>query len=405
MKLVSSLGRDFEVQASATKIARPVFPFILLNILALLRIRMSFDRMAPDPGFWFLQQVHEESFLHVFSNQDGFLHIAPRLCYEVVNLFPIEQQAMAGSIGMQLIFGSVATLVFFVLRIESRSFLLSLLGSLIVVTVPAAGESTVGNLGSVKWPLTILLVFVLSSQKTMRHYLKFSVACAILVGLSQPYSALLILPSIVQRFVGKKGGSLNKAEWCIVITTVVQLASWSSSGVALQKYGEPTYFAWTGMGIFWYSVWLVPTFTGLFVLFLSCLNQRSTGNKFGFEVRLASSAVLLAVAAYAQLGIKDSSAVAPQAVSLVALFLTICRAGGWIGSRARRFITGFFLVLVLIASLKWFNASWYLASGPTWSSEIRRARSMCLQDGIDVVTVKQFMGDTNLECSQVLNGR
>jgi hypothetical protein len=405
MKLVSNRMRCFLIQASASKVAKPALLIILLNTLALLRIRMSFDRMAPDPGFWFLQQVYEENFLHVFSNQDGFLHIAPRLCYEVVSLFPIEKQAVAGSVGMQLIFGSVATLVFFVLRIETRSFLLSLLGSLIVVTVPAAGESTVGNLGSVKWPLTILLVFVLSSQTTMRRFQKLSIACALLVGLSQPYSVLFILPSIFKRFVARNALSFAKAEWCILLTTVVQLATWITSGVALQKYGEPTYFAWTGMGIFWYSVWLVPTLTGLFVLLLSYLNKRLPGSFFRFEVRLASSAVLLAVASYVQLGIKDSSAVAPQAVSLVALFLTVQGIGDWVGSNARRLLTAFFLVLVMIASLKWFNASWYLTSGPTWSSEIERTRSMCLQDGVDVVTIKQFMGDTTLDCAQVLNGR
>ncbi len=405
MKFVSDRVRSFSTRASGSKVKIPTLLLILLNALALLRIRQSFDRMAPDPGFWFLQQVHDENIFHIFSNQDGFLHVAPRLCYEVVSLFPIEMQALAGSVGMQLIFGSVATLVFFVLRIETQSFFLSLLGSLIVVTVPAAGESTVGNLGSVKWPLTILLVFVLSSQTTMQRYMKLSIVCAILVGLSQPYSVLIILPVIFKRFFSKNARSLSKAEWCILLTTALQIINWIVSGVALQKYGAPTYFAWSGMGIFWYSVWLMPTLTGLSVLLLSYVNQKLDGGNFLFEVRLALSAVLLAVVSYLQLGIKDSSAVAPQAVSLVALFLSVHRIGDWVGSNARRLLTGFFLVLVMVASLKWFNASWYLTSGPTWSSEIERTRSICLQDGVDIVTIKQFMGDTTLDCSQVLNER
>lgn len=382
----------------------PITTLAFFVSLALLRIRNSFDRMAPDPGYWFLEQVHENNFLHVFSNQDGFLHVAPRLCFEFVSLFPIQYQAIVGTVGMQFIFGGVAATVFFIIRSETNKFWLSLFGALMVVAVPAAGESTVGNLGSVKWPLTILLVFVLASTKTMLGYTKLSVVCAILVGLSQPYSILLILPAFINRYRSKSKKSFSQAEWSVVFTWFVQLTVWLTSGVTLQKYGEPTYFAWPGMGVFWYSIWITPTLTGMCVfLFLYLLHRRGISG-YEFELRLASATVLLAVVTYLQLGIKDSSAVAPQAVSWVALLLIIYKVGGLFGKQIQSFLIAALLVLVLTAAVKWFGASWFLTSGPTWSSEIERARALCLQDGIDNVVVKQFMSDATFECEQILEG-
>lgn len=378
--------------------------FAFFVSVGLLRIRNSFDRMAPDPGFWFLEQVRENNFLHVFSNQDGFLHVAPRLCFEFVSLFSIQYQAIVGTVGMQIIFGGVAASVFFIIRSETHKFWLSLFGALMVVAVPAAGESTVGNLGSVKWPLTILLVFVLGSTKTMLSYTKLSVACAILVGLSQPYSILLTLPAFINRYRSKSKKSLSPPELCVVFTGFVQLTVWLTSGVTLQKYGEPTYFAWPGMGVFWYSIWITPTLAGMCVFVFLYLLHRRRISDFEFELRLASATVLLAVVAYLQLGIKDSTSVAPQAVSWVALLLTIYKVGGLFGKQIQRFSTAVLLIFVLSAAVKWFGASWFLTSGPTWSSEIRRARALCLQGGLDNVVVKQFMSDATFDCGQILEG-
>lgn len=404
MKFVSPSVRNLLERILTLRQLRSIAIFTFFVSLALLRIRNSFDRMAPDPGFWFLEQVRENNFLHVFSNQDGFLHVAPRLCFEFVSLFPIQYQAIAGTVGMQFIFGGVAATVFFIIRIETQKFWLSLFGALMVVGVPAAGESTVGNLGSVKWPLTILLVFVLASTKTMLSYTKLSVACAIFVGLSQPYSILLTLPALINRYGSKPRKSLSRPEWCVVFTGLVQLSVWFISGVTLQKYGEPTYLAWPGMGIFWYSIWITPTLAGMCVFLFLYLLHRKGIKGFEFELRLASATVLLAVVAYLQLGIKDSSSVAPQAVSWVALLLTIYRVGGLYGKQIQSFSIAVLLVFVLTATAKWFGASWFLTSGPTWSSEIERTRALCLQDDLDVVVVKQFMGDTTFECKQIVEG-
>lgn len=377
--------------------------FVLCLMIALLRIRHSIDRIPPDPGFWFLEQVRDNGILHILSNQDGFLHIAPRLLFEIVALVPIEYQAISSSIIMQFVFAIVAFFVFLIVQIEHQNSLRSLISALIVITVPAASESTVGNLGSVKWPLTILLIFVLSSSKTMTRHKIFSCTCAVLVGLSQPFSILFIFHNIFKKLFHSRA-KFTYAEWCVVCTAIVQVGAWITSGVALQKYGDPTYFGWPGMGIFWYSVWLVPTLASIFTLLIIWLFFGKRLVDFEFEIKLALAAAFLAIVTYAQLGIKDSSAVAPQAVSLVALFSTVFRIGEILGVKRKWQIVAPILLLISIASFKWFNASWYLTSGPTWSSEIRQKRELCLRDALPSVIVPQFMGDITLECNQILKG-
>ena len=86
------------------------------------------------------------------------------------------------------------------------------------------------------------------------------------------------------------------------------------------------------------------------------------------------------------------------------MLLTVFRVGGLFGRQIQRLSTAILLVFVLTATVKWFGASWFLTSGPTWSSEIERARALCLQDDLDDVVVKQFMSDTTLDCEQILEG-
>lgn len=305
---------------------------------------------------------------------------------------------------MQFVFAAVGMAVLYIVQLETKQFWLAFVGALMVVAVPSAAESTVGNLGSVKWPLTILLAFILSSSMTMYRHSNLTIACALFIGLSQPYSILLLVPVCIKKFLSNSKVEFTKAEWCVVITSVVQGLIWVTSGVALQKYGEPTYFAWSGMGIFWYSIWLTPTLTGLLILLFLFFFRKRVNVGSAFEMRLASASVLLALVAYLQLGIKDSSSVAPQAISWVALLLTVSKLDGLFGQKIAKFGMLLVLIISLTASVKWFNASWYLTSGPTWSSEIERARNECEQYDRNEVDVKQFMGDTSFDCKQLIGG-
>jgi hypothetical protein len=60
------------------------------------------------------------------------------------------------------------------------------------------------------------------------------------------------------------------------------------------------------------------------------------------------------------------------------------------------------ILLFLVPALKWFSASAYLASGPTWSSEIERARMLCDRDNESPLQVSLSAGGRQeLSCTDL----
>lgn len=377
--------------------------FVTYLFVCLLRIRESYDRLPPDPGFWFIEQARDRPLLQVFNPQDGFIHIAPRLMYEAVVFFDFALQAVISSVLMQLVFALTAFLVFKVVKLEKNNSLVAFFSGLIITLIPAASESTVGNLGSVKWPLTICLVFVFASKKFQKEYPTVSLFLIVLVGLSQPYSIFLLAFTMVKNFFTRKFFDFSVFEVILFLTFLTQAATWLGSGVALQKYGEPTYLPWSGMGLFWYSIWLTPFLSSIFVLTVCAILSRFFRKHLGFEARLAIAAALFSLFSYLQLGIKDSSAVAPQGISWIALLLVILAFRSLIANYLFRIFLVSLISLMAVSSAKWFFSSWYLSSGPTWSSEVKEARNRCRENRLESTVIVQFMGDKSFLCSEIVS--
>lgn len=371
--------------------------------VCLLRIRESYDRLPPDPGFWFIEQARDRPLLQVFNPQDGFIHIAPRLMYEAVVSFDFALQAVVSSVLMQLVFALTAFLVFNVVRLEKNNPLVAFFSGLIITLIPAASESTVGNLGSVKWPLTIGLVFVFASRKFQKENPIVSLFLIILVGLSQPYSIFLLVFTMMKNIFKKNFFDFSVFEVLLSLTFLIQVATWLGSGVALQKYGEPTYLPWSGMGLFWYSIWLTPFLSSIFLMTVCAILSRFFRKHVEFEARLAIAAALLSLFSYLQLGIKDSSAVAPQGISWVALLLVILAFRSLIADYLFRMFLLCLIFLMSVSSAKWFFSSWYLSSGPTWSSEVKDARNRCRENRLESTVIVQFMGDKSFLCSEIVS--
>jgi len=315
----------------------------------------------------------------------------------------VKYQAIVASVLMQFVFVIVAVLIVLIVRLETNQNLLGLIAGLIVVLVPSASESTVGNLGSVKWPLTVALAVLCASDAFAQQHKAISVALGLIVGLSQPYALLFVIPGLISKAIGRDLRLISRVEGTVLITFAIQFIVWKFSGVTLQKYGEPTYGPWAGMGIFWYSTWLTPALTGIAVLFFAILLKVKFRTRTIFEVRLSVSALLIAVIAYIQFGIKDSVAVVPQILSWIALVLII--------RRSKPILKTFFLPVLIVvsvmmvgSSIKWFSSGWFLSSGPTWSSEINRGARECLAGKINIVKIHQFMGDTDIRCEQLIDG-
>lgn len=60
-------------------------------------------------------------------------------------------------------------------------------------------------------------------------------------------------------------------------------------------------------------------------------------------------------------------------------------------------------LLLMVPAAKWFSAGWYLTSGPTWSSEVERAESICRSASVTQVQIQiSPSGTHSLRCSYLV---
>jgi hypothetical protein len=55
------------------------------------------------------------------------------------------------------------------------------------------------------------------------------------------------------------------------------------------------------------------------------------------------------------------------------------------------------------ASVKWYDAGWFLADGPKWSEQVDAAITKCEADSTPVIKLEQAFGTTDLPCSVILS--
>jgi len=82
----------------------------------------------------------------VFSTNEPYLHILPRLIAEVVILFPIEYHALVTGSLVNLVWVTCALVIAQVIYSETGDRLLSGLSGSILLLVPAAMEGSLGNI-------------------------------------------------------------------------------------------------------------------------------------------------------------------------------------------------------------------------------------------------------------------
>jgi hypothetical protein len=76
-----------------------------------------------------------------------------------------------------------------------------------------------------------------------------------------------------------------------------------------------------------------------------------------------------------------------------------------LGSRLKRgqfiAISVVALLIFLIPTIKWFNSSWYLTAGSTWSEEVELARMNCLSGPTSVQLNIGGISTTELPCAYI----
>jgi len=378
---------------------------LLYGLVAFGRIVSSFGKFASDPGYDFLLIVEKDGLKSLFSGSEGYIQIGPRLLAMFARLFPIEQQAVVLSASVTIVVIMIALLIFQAVFTQFGKTFLAVIAGLAFLVVPAAAESTVGNYGSIKWPLVVGLAVVIACQKFVEANVLFTVALVIFVGLCSPLAIAVSLPLLgyaLPKF-GQVDKSLKYLLAAAVGVTLVQFLYWYSSGAGAQIYGGSVpYKPWAGMGLFWYSIWLTPPLFGLLVLIIFLVLKFATkASVDSTAIWLALSAMGIFAATYMSTGIKDSTAVAGQSLAWISVIITMFVVMPTIPFHFVRIGTTVALsMFFVVSSIKWYSASWYLVDGKKWSVLIEQARTDCADENAQTAKLQLLLAETELDCDK-----
>ena len=383
-----------------------LFVIAIYFLIAFGRIINSFNKLASDPSYDFVDEIYRLGLKSFVSGSEGYIQIGPRFIAYIAHLFPVQNQATVLSVLTTLIFALLAFAIDRAISMQTNSRMLGFLCGLCLIVVPAAAESTTGNHGSVKWSIVVATSVVFSSSKFVARYSRLSIGLAALAILCSPLVILALSPLYIQLFQLRLRAPKHVITTSIigVVLTSVQFLYWLLSGKGAQIYGgDIQYRPWDGMGQFWWSIILTPP---VFIIGSLAFVSLAWKALKGFPVQhiffLGLSASLITVSSYITTGIKDSTAVAWQSLSWILSLLVLYAVFSKVGIKTLN------VIMILAAAIffgrsieKWYSASWYLSDAQVWSSLVQEASINCEQSGAKSVSIELLLSTVEMPCNRL----
>ena len=394
------------MKSKSVLIIQGIVLYVAYSMVGFGRIRNSFDRLPVDPGYEFFENTYRHGISALVKTEGGYLDIPRRVLAEIVTLFPIRQTGNVGSMIWLIMVSATAVFVAaMVKRIHPSKFLAMACGACVVLA-PSASESQIGNQSVVKWFLILIAIVVVSLPEEHQLSARMTALLVLLSGVSNPMTVLAAVPFgvlLLRRKLELNDLWTSLVLGSFIIGFVVQLISWKTTGVGVQKYETRTYALWPGAGAFWYYNFIIPPLTCAAFVLRSVLPEWSWCPKPSrFVLNLSLTGLVLFLATYGLSGIADRYFVVPQILTFIVVAIyTVQHFEG----------TGFLLRVALAvsiavfcrASVKWYEAGWFLADGPKWSEQVDLARAKCEVDSKLVIKLEQALGTTDLPCSAILS--
>ena len=380
--------------------------YFMYVAIGLGRIRKSFDHLPVDPGYEFFEDTYKHGVSALIKTEGGYLDIPRRIIAEIVTLFPIRQTGNVGSLIWLLMVSATAVFIAVMVKRVHPSKVLAIVCGACVVLAPSASESQIGNQSVVKWFLILIAIFVVSLPEEHQLSARTTAFLVLLSGVSNPMTFLAAAPfgvSLLQRKLDLKDSRTRLILGAFIIGFVVQLVSWKTTGVGVQKYETRTYSLWPGAGAFWYYNFIIPPLTCAAFVVRSMLPEWSWCPKPSrFILHLSLTGLVLFVVTYVLSGIGDRYFVVPQILAfiVVAVYTVQHFEGTKFVLRAALAVS---IAIFCRASVKWYDAGWFLSDGPKWSEQIDRARVTCAADLMQTIKLEQAMGTTDLPCTAILS--
>ena len=383
-----------------------LFVIAIYFLIAFGRIINSFNKLASDPSYDFVDEIYRLGLKSFVSGSEGYIQIGPRFIAYIAHLFPVQNQATVLSVLTTLIFALLAFAIDRAISMQTNSRMLGFLCGLCLIVVPAAAESTTGNHGSVKWSIVVATSVVFSSSKFVARYSRLSIGLAALAILCSPLAILALSPLYIQLFQLRLRAPKHVVTTSIIgiALTSIQFLYWLFSGRGAQIYGgDIQYRPWDGMGQFWWSIILTPPIFIIGSLVFVSLAWKALK---GFPVQhiffLGLSASLITVSSYITTGIKDSTAVAWQSLSWILSLLVLYAVFSKVGIKTLN------VIMILAAAIffgrsieKWYSASWYLSDAQVWSSLVQEASINCEQSGAKSVSIELLLSTVEMPCNRL----
>jgi hypothetical protein len=248
-------------------------------------------------------------------------------------------------------------------------------------------------------------MFVVTSiSPAVETNLRLPLTMALLTGLTSPLGFLATIP-IFYRLL--KYRRIGKNELVVVGALLASLiANLAIVGVSQSAEGRDNTVTrpWAGMSWFWWSGLIGPLIGSIALLFFVFVFRRFLQSQADAAVTLSLGSLATSSLAYVLGGIADRYFIAPVTLTCIAIIALGHAVPSTIWTQTLpRTAVGLLMACWLVAVVKWFPAGYYLTSGPTWSSEVRRARTVCVETSKNEVDLAISPNGTHtLSCTYLL---
>lgn len=355
-----------------------IISFSILNA----RTLHSIMRFPTDPGYDYVFSGASNG-IRSWFDLDPYVHFGAHFLSWTASFASLENQAVLLATLVHFVWSLLALATFVVLCREGLSRVVSFLSALSLALCPAASESSLANVGNVKWPLLIFALILVSSNQLTQSP-KLSGVYLFLTGITNPLSVILCLPLLLNFLHHKKTDrkSFLHPTMAILISFLIQAMTVGSSGLSQGVEGAKVFTPWPGMGLFWWFGLISPTVICISALMIRLFLQVRVESHLATSIAVVVPA--LAIVSYLYGGIGDRYFVAPMVLSWIVSLILINDIGALLNRTQFVAISIVASLFFMIPAVKWFSSSWYLTAGPTWINEVKQAKTACLakQDSV-----------------------
>ena len=138
---------------------------IIYLVLIFARDWKALNRIGADTGYSYVPVADRYNLWVLFKPFPEYFEISGRAIAEIVAIFPIRYHAIASSSVVNLVWVLLALMIAIVVAEETENRIVASLAGLVLILIPHAMESSLGNIGMIKFPMTAAAAIAFCSSR------------------------------------------------------------------------------------------------------------------------------------------------------------------------------------------------------------------------------------------------